>query len=199
MSWFDRHPEDLAEQSEPAEALAALRALDNLTPAQLAALDVYLNHWVLVVLLRPQDREGILEVQQLCGLARVLAARAPEAEAFCARWKAFGDLLEGKRHALQLEAVEVPVKLLHEDAILAHAGEPQCKQADLVTALKLSPGRVSQLLGALEAQGKIVRQRKGKESWVSLPVATKDAGPSAPVEAHSVSASKTFFGWKEAA
>ncbi|OGB30012.1 MAG: hypothetical protein A3F78_08690 [Burkholderiales bacterium RIFCSPLOWO2_12_FULL_61_40] len=190
MNWFDRHPEDLAEQSEPAEALAALRALDALTPAQIAAMDVYLNHWVLVVLLRPNDREGLLEVQQLCGLARVLTGNAAETEAFRIRWKAFGDLLEGKRNALQVNAVEAPFKLLHEDAILMHASHPECRQSDLVTELKLSAGRVSQLLGTLEAQGKIVRQRKGKESWVSLPVAGKDAEKAAPTKDHIGS---TFF------
>ena len=199
MSWFDRHPEDLAEQSEPAEALAALRVLDELTPSQLVALDVYLNQWVMVVLLRPKDRDGVLEVQQLCELAQDLAPDTAEAEEFRIRWKAFGDLLEGKRHALQRQAIEVPVKLLQEDDILALASAPSCKQSDVVTALKLSPGRVSQLLGALEAQGKIVRQRKGKESWVSLPVAAKDAGPPAPVEVHAGSVANTFFGLKRAA
>lgn len=169
MTWFDRHTEDLAEQSEPSEALHALRQLDLLTPEQVRALDVYLTHWVLVVLLRPQDREGILEVQDLCGLARVLAARAPQSDLFLTRWKAFGDLLEGKRHAMHVNDVEVPIKLLHEDAILARVKQVPCKQSDLVDMLHLSAGRVSQLLGVLEAQGKIVRQRKGKESWVSLP------------------------------
>lgn len=199
MNWFDRHPEDLAEQSEPAEALAALRALDELTAAQIAAVDVYLNHWVLVVLLRPQDHDGILEVQQLCGLAGVLCGSAADTEAFRVRWKAFGDLLEGKRNALQVNATEAPFKLLHEDAILERASQPDCKQTDLVKELKLSAGRVSQLLGVLEAQGKIVRQRKGKECRVSLPAAGKDAERPAPVEVHPDSASKTFFAWKEAA
>lgn len=175
MSWFDRHPEDLAEQSEPAEALAALRALDELTPSQLVAMDVCLNQWVMVVLLRPRDREGVLEVQQLCELAQDLAPDTAQADVFRTRWKAFGDLLEGKRHALQREAIETPVKLFHEDAILEKARHDSCKQSDLVRALKLSPGRVSQLLGVLEAQGKVVRQRRGKESWVSLPPATQSA------------------------
>lgn len=199
MNWFDRHPEDLAEQSEPAEALAALRALDELTAAQIAAMDVYLNHWVLVVLLRPQDHDGILEVQQLCGLAGVLSGSAAETEVFRVRWKAFGDLLEGKRTALQVNAAEASFKLLHEDAILKRASQPDCKQTDLVKELKLSAGRVSQLLGVLEAQGKIVRQRKGKECRVSLPAAGKDAERPAPFEDHSGSAINDMFSWKKAA
>ncbi|TXT33231.1 MAG: hypothetical protein FD135_5529 [Comamonadaceae bacterium] len=192
MSWFDRHPEDLAEQSEPAEALAALRVLDELTPAQIAAIDVYLSHWVLVVLLRPQDREGILEVQQLCGLARVLSGSAVDTDAFRIRWKAFSDLLEGKRNALQVNATEAPFKLLHEEAILQLASEG-CPQSTVVTRLKLSAGRVSQLLGTLEAQGKIVRQRKGKESWVSLPTGAQSPEKPAPTESHYGSALRTMF------
>ena len=217
MSWFDRNPEDLAEQSEPAEALAALRALDELTPAQLAVLDVYLNHWVLVVLLRPQDREGILEVQQLCELAQDMAQEVPEAQAFRTRLEAFGDLLEGKRrllqanamqanntqaNAMQANATQTPFKLLHEDAILALARPAPYKQADLMADLKLSAGRVSQVLGVLEAQGKIVRQRKGKESWVSLPLPVSAPVPGrvpGPVHArapsgHSAAPAASGFG-----
>ena len=53
MTWFDRHPLDLAEQSEPAEALAAVKALDALTARDMAVLDVCLEHWVLALLTRP--------------------------------------------------------------------------------------------------------------------------------------------------
>ncbi len=173
MTWFDRHPEDLAEQSEPSEALAALRVLDELSESQMVALDVCLNEWVVRVLLRPNDREGILEVQQICELAQELAPQTPEAQRLCVRWEAFGDLLEGKRHALQTLAVEeAPPKLLHEDSILDRARKApyEYRQSELMAELKLSAGRVTQILGVLEAQGKIVRQRRGKQSWISLPV-----------------------------
>lgn len=199
MTWFDRHPDDLAEQSEPAQALAAVRAQDELTAAQLAVLDVYLNHWVLAILLRPQDREGVLELHQLCELAQDLAQKVPEAQAFCPRFEAFADLLEGKRRVLQAKLVEMPFKLLHEDAILAQANGEGCKQSDLVTALNLSAGRISQLLGVLEAQGKILRQRKGKESWVSLPVAFQPKTAFAHPAKNSGSAAYQMFHWKQAA
>lgn len=184
------HPE----QSEPAEALTALRALDELIPEHIAAMDVYLSHWVLVVLLCPQDREGILEVQQLCGLAKVLSGSAVDTEAFRIRWNAFGDLLEGKRNALQVNATEAPFKLLHEEAILQLASEG-CPQSTVVTRLKLSAGRVSQLLGTLEAQGKIVCQRMGKESWVSVPIGAKSPEIPAHIERHYGNGSlmKIFF------
>lgn len=183
MAWFDRHPTDLLDRSEPSEALEALKELDTLTPARRVALDMCLSHWVLMLLLRPNDMEGLLELQDLCELAQELLAdtrdddaaegegEAP-AERFVERWRAFHELLEGKRLTLEANARDdrAPSALLHEEAILGHAAAGEFRQSELVARLKLSPGRVSQLLGVLEAQGKIVRQRRGKESWVSVPV-----------------------------
>ena len=174
-NWFDRNPDDLAERSEPAEALTAVRAQDNLNAQQLAALDVFLNHWVLAVLQRPNDREGVLELQQLCELAHDLADASTEAQAFRPRLEAFGDLLEGKRRTLQAVATGVPFKLFHEDNILHTLANGETKQADLVVQLKLSAGRVSQILGVMESKSQIVRARRGKESWVALPAVQAQA------------------------
>ncbi len=168
-NWFDRNPDDLAERSEPAEALAAVRAQDHLNAQHLAVLDVFLNHWVLAALQRPDDREGVLELQQLCELAHDMAEPDAQAQAFCPRLEAFGDLLEGKRRTLQAVATGVPFKLFHEDDIFQTLAQGETKQADLVAQLKLSAGRVSQILGVMESKGQIVRARRGKESWVALP------------------------------
>ena len=171
MTWFDRHPLDLAEQSEPAEALAAVKAQDELTARDMAVLDVCLCHWVLALLNRPLDPEGTLELQQLCKLARRLAPETEEARALGLRWKAFGDLLEGKRRTLQANAEAAPAKLLHEDRILqriAESPEKRLQQSELISYLALSPGRVSQVLGVLESQGKVARSKQGKNSWIRL-------------------------------
>ncbi len=176
-NWFDRNPDDLAERSEPAEALAAVRAQDHLNAQHLAVLDVFLNHWVLAALQRPDDREGVLELQQLCELAHDMAEPDGQAQAFCPRLEAFGDLLEGKRRTLQAVATGVPFKLFHEDDIFQTLAQGETKQADLVAQLKLSAGRVSQILGVMESKGQIVRARRGKESWVALPVVPAQAPP----------------------
>jgi len=185
MSWFDRHPLELAEQSEPAEALTALKALDALSQPQMAALDVCLNHWVLTLLARPLDPEGTLELQQLCKLARRLAPDTLEAQALGQRWKAFGDLLEGKRRTLQANAGAQPSKLLHEEKILqriAAADDGRLQQSDLITYLSLSAGRISQVLGVLESQGKVTRNRRGKESWIQLGPNTAILAPVKPTQ-----------------
>jgi len=174
MTWFDRLPEDLVEQSEPSEALAAVRQLEQLTPTQLQVLDVYLNHWVLVVLLRPDDREGVLELLQLCRLAREFARVDPQVAEYAARLDAFADLLEGRRRVAQANKSKRPFKLLHENAILDHAATGPCKQSELADLLDLSAGRVSQVLGILETRGKIVRSRTGKESWIALPASSNN-------------------------
>ncbi len=175
-SWFDKNPDDLAERSEPAEALAAVRAQDQLDAQQLAVLDVFLNHWVLTALQRPNDREGVLELQQLCELAHDMAAPDDaEAQAFRPRLEAFGDLLEGKRRTLQALATGVLPKLFHEDDILQTLAKGETKQGDLVVQLRLSAGRVSQILGVMESKGQIVRARRGKESWVALPAVAAQA------------------------
>ena len=176
-NWFDRNPDDLVERSEPAEALAAVRAQDQLNAGQLAVLDVFLNHWVLAVLQRPNDREGVLELQQLCELAHDMAEPDAEAQAFCPRLETFGDLLEGKRRTLQAMATGVPFKLFHEDEILQTLAHGETKQGDLVAQLELSAGRVSQILGVMESKGQIVRARRGKQSWVALPTVTAEATP----------------------
>lgn len=203
MAWFDRHPTDLLDRSEPSEALEALQDLDSLTPAQRVALDMCLSHWVLMLLLRPNDMEGLLELQDLCELAQELLADTQDDDAdapvgrFAERWRAFYELLEGKRLILEANARDdrAPSALLHEEAILGHAAAGEFRQSELATRLKLSPGRVSQLLGVLEAQGKIVRQRRGKESWVSVPVvaaveATTDAEAA---QAHAAAAQETGY------
>lgn len=184
MNWFDRDPLDLAGQSDPAQALVALRGLKVLTQAQMHTLDLCLHQWVMTVLLRPHDGEGIAEVQTLCGRAQRLAQRSDQAPgaSYAARWKAWDDLLEGRRYALQAQAArqEPPAQLLHEEAILQRVAQGACPQSELVTLLGITAGRVSQLMGILEARGKIVRQRKGKESWVSLPA--QPVQPAAPAQ-----------------
>lgn len=194
MNWFDRHPEDLAEQSEPADALAALRQVEQLNARQMVALDVCLNQWVVMLIMRPSDREGVLELERLCNMAQSLAPPDVEAQRLCLRWKAFADLLEGKRHALQNLAIATPVKLLHEDEIISLGLGGEYKQSALTEKLKLSRGRVSQILSVLEAQNKITRERRGKDSWVSLAANTANAQPSS-----NSGLAMTFFSHQKAA
>lgn len=180
MSLLDRHPDTLIARHEPAEVLAALRQSTALTPDQARRLDAYLLHWSNLILHRPQDREGVQELLNLCEQARdqIEALREPEMQGLHQRWSTFEDLLELRRRVLLRQAdteassqhgrtAEI-LKLGRQDEILALLGRAErVRQADLATQLQLSAGRVSQLLGVLEERSLITRQREGRECWVS--------------------------------
>ena len=173
MNWLHHHPDDLIERFEPAEALAQLRQQTTLAPEQLGKLDVYLHHWSLVILQRANDPEGVQEMLTLCEIASDLAPAGTEGDTMRHRWSGFEDLLEGKRRHLQASRSVAPIQLKQQDTILQiieQAEGGRVKQLDLVDRLKLSKGRVSQILGVLESRALIARQRQGKESWVSLAI-----------------------------
>jgi hypothetical protein len=170
MAWIDAHPDDLIERSEPSQALDWLREQTTLDEAALGKLDLFLHHWVLVLLQRPADVQGVLELMSLCQVARSRAAAMPGAEAMGQRWKAFEDLLEAKRLALRAAAAAPATPLRHEPAIREFIqAQPQQRatQTALAAHLGLSPGRVSQILGVLESRGQVLRRRQGQENWVS--------------------------------
>lgn len=122
--------------------------------------------------------EGVLELHKLCGLAQSflpeqetgaagMAAGGPDA--FRARWSAFADVLEVKRLAIHVRSAGRVMELLQEPAILERlAQDSEVAQSELAALVKLSPGRISQVLGVLEARGKVTRVKRGKENWVSL-------------------------------
>lgn len=188
MNWLDHHPDDLIERFEPAEALALLRQQATLTPNHAGKLDVFLHHWTLVLLQRVNDPEGVQEVLTLCEIAQDLAPDGAEGSPMRQRWNGFEDLLEGKRRYLNVNAGQTaaPIQLKHESAILEfiQQSEGRCaKQLDLAEHLKLSKGRVSQILGVLESRSLVTRKRQGKESWISLGGA--DGSSNKPPEATS--------------
>lgn len=182
MNWLNHHPDDLIERFEPAEALALLRQQMSLTLDQMGKLDVYLHHWTLVLLQRTNDPDGVQEMLSLCEIAQDLVPEGAEGSAMQQRWNGFDDLLEGKRRCLQASRHPVPVQLKQQDTILQiirQSDSGRVKQLDLAEHLKLSKGRVSQILGVLESRALITRKRQGKESWVSLDVNTSaPANPS---------------------
>jgi hypothetical protein len=174
MAWIDRHPDDLIERSDPSQALDWLRQQTTLDEAALGKLDLFLHHWVLVMLQRPTDAQGVLDLMSLCQVARSRAAATPggDTEAMGQRWQAFEDLLEAKRLTLRAAAAEPVTPLRHEPAIrqfIQAQAQQRATQTALATHLGLSAGRVSQILGVLESRGQVVRQRLGQENWVSWP------------------------------
>jgi uncharacterized membrane protein len=204
MHWLNHLPDDLIERFEPAEALALLRQEPTLPPERMAKLDVYIQHWTLVLLQRASDPQGVQEMLTLCEIAQDLAPESTEGHTMRQRWNGFEDLLEAKRRHLLANRHAAPVPLKQQDAILQliqRSRQGRVKQLDLAEELRLSKGRVSQILGVLEARAIITRQREGKESWVSLAPsgtapATPHQNPPTPSSAHL---GKTVFALRKAA
>lgn len=182
MRWLQHHTDELIERYEPAEALALLRQQDTLSPPELPKLDAYLQHWTLMLLQRPQDPQGVQDLLSLAEIAADLAAGLAGAEdsAMQQRWGAFEDLLEGKRSALQASRRAAPVELKHQGAIVQRIAQSEggrVRQLELTEHLKLSKGRISQILGLMESRGLVTRQRQGQDSWVSLATSGSAPGP----------------------
>lgn len=171
MNWFQRHPDDLAEQSSPAEAREAVRQIDTLDAEQAQTLDIVLGDWVNMALSRRADREALVELQALAQIAQRRVAENLATQPYAVRWQTYFDLLESKRQSiLALQAADLPV-LRQEPEILAALGSTmELTQRDLAEMLSLTPGRVSQLLRTMEARGQIQRVKRGRENFVSLAV-----------------------------
>ena len=169
MNWFDRHPDDLVARSSVDDAIAAVRATKALSAPQATVLDIVLADWVGVALARGSDVESLAELQRLCQFAVRRVQNEADTAQFGGRWGALFDVLEGQRGALSRRAVAAPPPLAQQAeiaALLQQRGE--MTQRQLAEHLKLSDGRVSQLMRALEARSVVQRSRKGRESMVRL-------------------------------
>lgn len=173
MNWLQRHPDDLAEQSNPAEARDAVRQVNTLDVEQAQTLDIVLGDWVNMALSRRADREAVVELQSLAQIAQRRVAENLATQPYAVRWQTYFDLLESRRQSiLAMEAADLPV-LRQEPEILAALGSTKkLTQRDLAEMLSLTPGRVSQLMRAMEARGQIQRVKRGRENFVSLAVDT---------------------------
>lgn len=192
MNWFERYPEDLAAQSSPSEALQAVRESDVLDALAQETLDFVLIDWVMRFVSRGSDLEGVVELQQLCRIACTLLGQTPAERAMHSRWQGLNEVLEAKRLAIRFAKAAPIVPLLHEEEILNRLeGGHALPQSVFVEELKLSPGRVSQILRVLESRNKIKRERRGKESWVCLSGASIPTKPFIPVPV------ATVRGWGE--
>jgi MarR family len=176
-SFFSLRAEDAAERFDPAVALLAVRGLGcALTSSQAHVLDVFLNQWVALALARAGDQADmndttVLELQQICELG---PRRLPAAESFAAvyrnRWAAFRDLLVSKRRAIESRGVAPEPSLSQWKVIkpVLLANPQGISQSELADQLHLTPGRISQLMVRLEAQGYVRRVKDGQKSLVFL-------------------------------
>lgn len=178
-------PAQLSSVTSTAEILAAVRqfgANDDWSPRALQTLDHLLVVWTANTAARPDDVEGIAELQQLIDYVRHRSANRQHLPlASQSRWEALHDVLESRRHAIAGRQPERILDRAHVRAILDLIGTGTT-QRELTAGLQgrdidISPGRLSQLLSLMEAHGLIDRRREGRENRLSLTPAGQQAAP----------------------
>ena len=178
-------PAQLSSVTSTAEILAAVRqfgANDDWSPRALQTLDHLLVVWTANTAARPDDVEGIAELQQLIDYVRHRSANRQHLPlASQSRWEALHDVLESRRHAIDGRQPDRILKRAHVRAILDLIGTGTT-QRELTAGLQgrdidISPGRLSQLLSLMEAHGLIDRRREGRENRLSLTPAGQQAAP----------------------
>lgn len=178
-------PAQLSSITSTAEILAAVRQLgadDDWSPRALQTLDHLLVVWTASTAARPDDIEGIAELQQLIDYVRHRSAnRQHLPPASQNRWEALHDVLESRRHAIAGRQPDRILGRAHVQAILDLIGKGTT-QPELTSKLQgrdidISPGRLSQLLSLMEAHGLIDRKREGRENRLSLTPAGHQAAP----------------------
>lgn len=178
-------PAQLSSITSTAEILAAVRqfgANDDWSPRALQTLDHLLVVWTANTAARPDDVEGIAELQQLIDYVRHRSANRQHLPlASQSRWEALHDVLESRRHAIAGRQPERILDRAHVRAILGLIGTGTT-QRELTAGLQgrdinISSGRLSQLLSLMEAHDLIDRRREGRENRLSLTPAGQQAAP----------------------
>lgn len=178
-------PAQLSSVTSTAEILAAVRqfgANDGWSPRALQTLDHLLVVWTANTAARPDDVEGIAELQQLIDYVRHRSANRQHLPlASQNRWEALHDVLESRRHAIAGRQPDRILERAHVRAILDLIGTGTT-QRELTAGLQgrdisISSGRLSQLLSLMEAHGLIDRRREGRENRLSLTPAGQQAAP----------------------
>jgi DNA-binding transcriptional ArsR family regulator len=169
MNWLDARPEAVVGQADPSDLLSLIRKTKRLSRERADGLDHVFRQWTLRALGRPDDTDGLLELDETVYLASERLEPGMEGiETIRNRWRAFRDLLESKRLVVEAAGSGKAMRLLHAERVLELLEAGPVAQSDLLEKLAVTAPRVSQILGVMEAGGLIRRQRRGKENLVTL-------------------------------
>jgi DNA-binding transcriptional ArsR family regulator len=163
MNLFEMRAEQLVDRKDPQDLLDRLASFPQLTSSDQEGLQHVLSHWVVRAISITGDVEGLITLDKLCALA----IRASGSAEFVVRLSTLRSLLEIKRLAVNARGSSRANNLLHAQPILEALADGALVQSTLGEILKLSPGRVSQLLNVMEEAGLVQREKSGKENLVS--------------------------------
>ena len=167
-------PAMLVDRSTAAELLAAIRSLDTWNETALKVANRLISVWSARAIASVSDREGISELQRIIHYALNRAnSMATLPEEFRYRWQEASDMLEARRLNLAHANPEGQLSRLHVDKILQllfNTGSREMSQSELASRLdvKLTSGRITQLLGPLEAHGLISKRKHGRDNLLQL-------------------------------
>ncbi len=201
MSTLDLHASDpilFVDRSTPPELFEAIRTLEKWDEQALDMANLLITVWSMDAIARPNDREGISEMQRLIHRA-LNGANSPASlpEEFIYRWQEASDMLEARRLNLAHADPETQLKRRHVPEILQlllETGNRELPQLDLIKKLGVSAGRVTQLIGNLESSGLVTKRKHGRDILLQLTESgRKHATSAAPKTAAPVTGFRGLF------
>lgn len=165
-------PAMLVERATPSELLTAIREIVVWNETALNVTNRLISVWSARAIANPNDREGISELQRLIHYTLNRATSTGSLpEEFRYRWQQASDMLEARRLNLAHADPEAQLSRTHVKEILRHlvtSGSLEKPQSELVQLLGVSSGRVTQLIGPLEANGLISKRKLGRDNLLKL-------------------------------
>lgn len=165
-------PAILVDKATPSELLTAIRDLAEWGKTELNVVNRLISVWSARAIANPNDREGISELQRLIHFTmhRANSSGSLPAE-YRYRWEEAGDMLESRRLNLAHTDPEAQIARRHVREILLYlhrTGNRDHHQSDLAEHLSVTTGRVTQLIGNLEANGLITKRKQGRDNFLKL-------------------------------
>ena len=170
-------PENIEDDVSPLALAAAVETLENWNERRLAVVDEVLTNWASDAISRPDDREGLVDLQSAIG--RILHAKASQAAGlteldptepatYANRWSGYYDAIAARRVVLAERNPDRVRGKMHVADIEAQLAHGEIKQSEIQANIGLTASRLSQVLSLMEAHGMIARSVNGKEKLVRL-------------------------------
>lgn len=170
-------PEQIEDDASPLDLAEAVEALPAWSVRGLKVVNEVLTNWVADAIGRPNDHDGLIDLQSAIERIRYAAASrsaglaqrgSTEAVGFGDRWGALSDAIAARHIVLAERAPERIRGLSHVAKIEELLKQGELKQSELEAGVGLKPSRLSQVLSLMEAHGLIERRSSGKEKLVRL-------------------------------
>lgn len=172
LNLYDSDPTALVDSATTSDLVDAIMNLEAWDEKSLETANLLITVWSSNSIARPNDRESISELQRIIHYAlNRSAAAATLPEEYRYRWEEASDLLEARRLNLVHADPEAQLNRRHVDKILALVSRQKNEeflQSALVTYLGVTNGRVTQLVGPLEANGLLTKRKTGRDIVLRL-------------------------------